>query len=121
MSSNLHYEIARARENEIAAGTIHTRHAHDLHASTLQPGRTVKSRLGRTVAALGACLAATAGVTFSSAHASPHPANASVRLAARQLTGEIRTLQAQGYIEWQCTPTGTLMRDSHGNFVNVEW
>jgi hypothetical protein len=121
MSSNLHYEMARAREREIAARTIHAHHAHDLRVSTVQPSRTAKSRLGRTVAALGACLAATAGVAFSSAHASPRPAHASVRVSARQLAGEIRTLEAQGYIQWQCTPTGTLMRDSRGNLVNVEW
>jgi len=121
VSPHLHYQIARARQQEIAAGTTHARHAADASRSTTRPSRMARTRVARRLAALGTCLAATTAVTVGGAHASSSPVQAGGHISASQLAREIRALEAKGYVEWQCTSTGTLMRNSQGDFVKLDW
>lgn len=109
MSPHLHYEIARVRQNEIAARTLHAHHTTELRATA---GRPATSRVGRAVAAVGVCLAATAAVMVSGAFASQRPVRTGGHISASQTSRDIRALEAKGYTPYQCTPKGTLMRNS---------
>ncbi|MGO9908004.1 MAG: hypothetical protein ACLP4R_15515 [Solirubrobacteraceae bacterium] len=109
MSPHLHYEIARVRQNEIAARTLHAHHTTELRATA---GRRTISRVGQAVAAVGACLAATAAVTVSGAFANQRPVRTGGHISASQMSRDIRALEAKGYTPYQCTPKGTLMRNS---------
>ena len=117
-----HYQIARGRQHEIAARTIHPHHVHESRASADRTRHSVSSRVGQTVAALGVCLAVTTTATVSGACAGPGAAQANGRVSAPQLNREIRALEAKGYVQWQCTTHGTLMRNPRtGRLVTVSW
>ena len=119
MSPHLHYEIARVRQNEIAARTLHAHHATEVRATAGRSRRSVTSRVGRAVVAVGVCLAAT---TVSGAFASPRLARTGAHIPASQLSRDIRALEAKGYAPYQCTRKGTLMRNSRtGQFTLVSW
>ena len=121
MSPHLNYQIAHARQQEIATGTIRAHHAADVHRRTARQSSGARIRLVRRVVALGTCLAATTALTVGGAHASSRPVQASGRISAAQLAREIRALEANGYVQWQCTSSGTLMRNSQGDVVNLHW
>lgn len=121
MSPHLNYKIARAHQDEIASRTINGRHLRDLADSATRPRRSVRSRVGQAAAGLGVCLAATTAMTVTGAHASQRPKQPAARNSASQLARDIRMFEAKGYVPWQCTPEGTLMRNSHGSFVTVQW
>ena len=119
MSPHLHYEIARVRQNEIAARTLHAHHATELRATAGRPRRPVTLRVGKAVVAVGVCLAAT---TVSGAFASPRLARTGGHISASQLSRDVRALEAKGYTPYQCTRKGTLMRNSGtGRFELVSW
>jgi hypothetical protein len=111
MSPHLHYEIARARQNEIAVRTLYAHHATELGATAGRSHRPTTSRAARAVAAVGVCLAATAAVTVTGAFASQGPGGTGGHISASQTSREIRALEAKGYTPYQCTPKGTLMRN----------
>jgi hypothetical protein len=120
MSPQLQYEIARSRQQEIAARTIHAHHGHDM-GGTESPRRTVLYRLGRAAAALGVCLAVVITLTVNGAHANPRPAKPG-HLSAKQLARDIRALEAKGYVPAACTIHGTLMRNfSTGQSLTLAW
>jgi hypothetical protein len=110
MSAHLHYEIARARQQEIAARTIHAHHAPEMHG-TWSRRRQSRQRFGRAIAALSGCLAVTIAVTVGGAHANPSSVKSGGRVSAQQYAGEIRALEAKGYVPASCTIGGTLMRN----------
>lgn len=58
MSPHLHYEIARARQNELAARALDAHHAIELRAATGRSRPSLISRVERAVVAVGATLAA---------------------------------------------------------------
>lgn len=109
MSPHLHYEIARVGQNEIAARTLHDHHALEQRATAGRSRRSVTSRVGMAVVAVGVCLATT---TVSGAFASPRLARTGGRISASQLSLEVRALEAKGYTPYQCTRKGMLMRNS---------
>jgi hypothetical protein len=108
MSPHLHYETARASRREISSRTINAHHSQDVRGIT-RPRRTVRQSLVRAVAALGVCLAATAAITDSGAHANPRAVMAAGRASVRQPAREIAALEAKGYAQAACTLSGTLM------------
>jgi hypothetical protein len=117
-----HYEITRARQHEIAVRTIHAHHVNKLHANADHTRHSVRSRVGQAVAALGVCLAVTTTATVSGACAGPGAVQANGRVSAPQLNREIRALEAKGYVQWQCTTRGMLMRNPRtGRLVTVRW
>ena len=117
-----HHEIARGRQHEIAARTIHTHHVNELRATADHTRHSVRSRVGQAVAALGVCLAVTTTATVSGACTGPGAAQANGSVSAPQLNREIRALEAKGYVQWQCTTRGTLMRNPRtGRLVTVRW
>ena len=83
--------------------------------------RTVGVRIGLTVAAVSLAAAATTAGTLDATHADARPVHSSVRVPPRQVSSEIQALQAKGYVPYQCTVTGTLMRDARGNSVSIDW
>lgn len=122
MSPYLHYEIARARQQDIV------RRATDSHRSHAAPTivnrhHGIKHRLGRIVAALGVCVVAGSAVAASSAHSNQRPMSQhAAHVSAQQLAREIRTFEAKGYLPTSCTVSGTLMRNySTGQSVTVKW
>jgi hypothetical protein len=121
MSSHPYFEIARARQNEIATRTIHAHHRSDIDAIN-GPRRPVAHRIGQAVAALGVCLVATTAVAISGADANSRPAKASRHTSAAQLAQKIAALEAKGYVQTSCTVGGTLMSDYRtGQSVLVTW
>jgi hypothetical protein len=120
MSPQLHAEIAFAREREIAARTNHAHHVIDLPAR-VRRSRPLKSRVNQSVAALGACVAITAGIAVNGAFANQtHPA--STRASAQQLQREIAHLKSQGYFPISCTLDGTLLRNPRtGQVRTIKW
>ena len=117
MSPNLHIQLARFRQDELAA---RAHDAHELQAAAGRPPHGLRYRVSQAIAALGVGLfIATAAVT--GAQASPHTAQAGRRLSASQLASDIRALEAKGYTPWQCTPKGTLLRNSRGQFQTISW
>ncbi len=119
MSPHLHYEIARVGQNEIAARTLHAHHAFEQRATAGRSRRSVTSRVGKAVVAVGLCLATT---TVSGAFASPRLARTGGRMSASQLSLDVHALEAKGYTPYQCTRKGTVMRNSRtGQFKLVSW
>jgi len=123
MSSQLHHEIARARQDELAYRMAHAHHRDDApppRAAT--PRRAVRRRLRRTVAALSVCLAAATAVTVTGADANPHPASAPSHVSAQRFASEISALAAKGYVPESCTVAGMLMRSYHTRQIAlVKW
>ena len=120
MSPHLHHEIARARQQEIAARTIHAGHTREMRG-TGGPRRPVRQRFRRAVAAIGVCLLVAIAVTVAGAHANPSSVKASGRVSAQQYASEIRALEAKGYAPASCTIGGTLMRNYRtGRSVTVK-
>jgi hypothetical protein len=119
MSTYLYYKIARAHQDEIASDTLNARRLRDLGTVT-RARRSLRSQVSRAAAGLGICLAATTAMTVG-AHASQPPKQHGTGNSASQLARDIRAFEAKGYVPWQCTPAGTLMRNSHGSFVTVRW
>lgn len=123
MSSHLHHEIARARQDELASRMVHAHHRDEAPPLTpATPPRTVRRRLRRTVAALSVCLAAATAVTVTGADANPHPAKSASHVAAKRFASETRALRAKGYVPESCTVAGMLMRSYHTRQIAlVKW
>jgi hypothetical protein len=122
MSPHQHYEIARARQQEIVNAAISS-HGSQAPRTTRGPNRGGKHRLAQVAAALAVCVGAGTAATISDAHSNqpvtkPHVA----RVSAQKLEREIRGFEAKGYVPTSCTVDGTLMRNySTGESVTVEW
>jgi hypothetical protein len=122
MSPHLHNEIARARQQEIAGRTNNADHYHATRPSVTRR-RGAKHRLAQVLAALGVCAAAGTAVGVSDAYSHQTPVKQQiVHVSPQQLAGEIRALEAKGFLPAACTVSGTLMRDySTGQSVLIEW
>jgi hypothetical protein len=121
MSPQLNYQIARARQNEIAAHTAHAHHRPDAE-STTKPRRPITQRIARILVPVGVSLAATAGVMVNVAQGSPQPASSASHVSAQQVAREIGALEAKGYVQTSCVVGGTLMRSSRtGQTRLVRW
>jgi hypothetical protein len=119
MSPHLHYEIVRARQQEIASRASNSHHSHTARR-TVNRQRSVKHRLAQAAAALVVC--ATAGTAVAVSDAQPHQRpikQQTVHVSPKQLAKEIRTFEAQGYVPSACTVRGTLLRNSAGQSVTV--
>jgi hypothetical protein len=118
MSPHQHYQIARARQQEIVSYALSSHRSH-----AVDRRRSVKSRLVQLVSVLGVCVAAGTAVTVSDAHSTQRPVKqAAVHVSAQQVAREIRTFEAKGYVPTACTVSGTLLRNySTGQSVTVEW
>lgn len=120
MSPHLHHEIARARQQEIAARTARAHHAHEMPGTDDQR-RPVRRRFGRAVAALSVCLGVATAATVGGAYANLAPVKTGGRVSAQQYAGEIRALEAKGYVPTSCTIGGTLMHNYRtGRSVTVK-
>ena len=120
MSPHLHYQIARAQWHEIEARAICAHHAHELRAAYRPPRRSIKFRIGRVVAAVGACAAISTALAAGGAPANPRPAHHGTNVAAQQFSKEIRALERKGYVQYSCTTNGTEMGSpSTGQVVTV--
>jgi hypothetical protein len=107
MSTHLHAEIIRARQQEIADRSIH---AHDLQDVRLSAGRRIpriRHRVGRTMVAVGVCAAATTLVTVGGANGNPRPVQPQRHVSARQLADDLRKWEAKDFVPTQCTDGGT--------------
>jgi len=121
MAPQLHYLIARARQQEIATRAIHARHCRDTRG-TEKPRRPVRHRLLQAIATLGVGLAAVVAVTVSGAYANPHPTKAGRHISAQQFAREIHALETKGYQQASCAVRGMLMRnDRTGQSLTVAW
>ena len=120
MSPYLHYEIARAQRHEIEARVMRAHHAHDQRAASRHSRHSAKSRIGRAVAAVGACAAIGTALAAGGAPANPRPAHQGTRVTAQQFSKEIRALERKGYVQYSCTIDGTEMRNPNtGQVVTV--
>jgi hypothetical protein len=121
MSPHLHYEIAHARQQEIAGRAINAHRSHS-RRTAINRHRGVKYRLVQILAVLGVCGAAGTAVTVSDAHSHQPPMKQhAVPASAQQLVREIRAFEAKGYVPTACTVSGTLLRNySTGQSVTVE-
>jgi hypothetical protein len=122
MSPHLHYQIARARQQEIASRASDSYRSHATRR-TVNRQRGVKHRLAQVAAALVVCATAGTAVAFSDAHPHQRPIKQqTVHVSPKQLANEIRTFEAKGYVPTSCTVSGTLMRNySTGQSVTVNW
>jgi hypothetical protein len=121
MSPYLHYEIARAHQQEIVNRATNS-HLSRSTRRAVNRHRSVKHRLSQVVAVLAVCGAAGTAVTVSDAHSNQrrmtHHAG---HVSAQQLAREIRAFEAKGYVPTACTVSGTLMRNySTGQSVTVK-
>lgn len=71
-SPDSHYEIARARQQEIVSRALNSHCRHAMR-TTVSRHRSVRHRLVHAAAALGAFVAAASAVTVSEAHSSQSP------------------------------------------------
>jgi hypothetical protein len=117
MSPKLHIPLVRSRQDETVAST---HDADDPRAAAGGAPRTARYRVGQGVVTLGVGLAV-AIATVNGIHPSPHAAKAGGHLSASVLASDIRTQEAEGYTAWRCTPQGTLLRDSKGQFHTISW
>ena len=96
MSPHLHYEIARARQNEIVSRAINSPRSQTTRTA-VNWQRSVKHRLVQMAAALAVCVAAGTAVTVSDAHSTQRPMTRhAVNVSAQQLAREIPRVRAQG-------------------------
>jgi hypothetical protein len=126
MSPHLQYEIARARQQEIASRAVNSHHSHAARTAAnpnrANPNRRVKHRLGQVVATLGVLVAAGTAVTVSEARSNQQPMKLHAgHVSAQQHAREIRTFEGKGYVATSCTVSGTLMRNYNtGQSVTVK-
>jgi hypothetical protein len=119
MTSHLHHEIARARQQEIAARAIHAHDEPD-RRGTGNPRRPIRRRFAQAGAALSV-LAVVTAAAVTGADANPRHVQ-SGRVTAQQLAREIGALERKGYQQASCTVGGTLMTNyKTGQSVTVEW
>jgi hypothetical protein len=120
MSPHQHYEIARARQQELVNRATNS---HPCHHKQTGIGRhhTVKYRLVQAVAVLGVCAAAGTAVTNGDARSTQPPMKQhATHLSAQQLTREFRAFERKGYVPTACTVSGTLLKNySTGQSVTV--
>ena len=121
MSPHLHYEIARARQQETASRPINAHRSHTKRTGVDQP-RGVKYRVVQMVAVLGVCGAAGTAVAVSDAHSTQRPLKQHAgHVSAQQLVREIRAFEVKGYVPTACTVNGTLLRNYNtGQSVTVK-
>jgi hypothetical protein len=122
MSPYSHYEIARARQQEIASRAVNSHRSHSRRAG-INRHRTVKYRLVQVVALLGVCGVAGTAVTVSDAQSNQLPMKQHAsHVSAQQLVRKTRALEAKGYVPTACTVSGTELRNySTGQSVTVNW
>jgi hypothetical protein len=122
MSPNLHYEIARAYQQEMVNRATDS---HRIHTTprAVNRQRSIKQRLVPVIAAVGICTAAGTAVTVNDAHADqPSRQQHTSHVSSQQLKQEIRTYEAKGFVATSCTIGGTLMRNYRtGQSVTVKW
>ena len=95
MSPYSHYEIARARQQEIVSRALNSHYSHATR-TTVSGHRSVKHRLVQAAAALGAFVAAASAVTVSEAHSSRlHKAPGQPYFGTAACTGDSR-VRGQG-------------------------
>ena len=122
MSPYLHYEIARARQQEIVSRVINSHRRHRTRPAGSRH-RSIKHRVGQVAAALGVCVAAGTAVTAATRNRISIPCKQHAgHVSAQQLARKIRALEAKGYVPTSCTVSGTLMRNySTGQSMTVKW
>lgn len=139
MSSNLHTEIIRSRQQEAATREMHARHAHEAIVMARGGRIAIRRRFVGALAAVGMCIAA-ATTTAVSAHASQQPSRVghtttisglsrphavtsrASDAAAARFAADVGKLERKGYVEWLCTRTGMLMHDADtGRVATVRW
>lgn len=122
MSSHPDAEMIHARQLASAARAPQTRGIAGPRAVVGRTRSGVWSRVGRTVAAVGVCLGATAAVAINAANAHPRPGKALRHITAQQLAREISALESEGYVPSSCTVDGTRLRDFRtGEYVTISW
>lgn len=115
MFPNLHAEIIRTRQQEIATRTRQARHIHDAVSGSPRPRRN-RTIVGRTVAIVGVCLTTGTAIVVSDAGA-----RTSGGASAAHFAREVRALEAKGYAPSSCRAGGALqMRNARtGQLVTV--
>ena len=143
MSSTLHTEIIRCRQQEAASQAIHARQAGEARALIGPRHNTIRYRVVGAVAAVTAAVGLSVAVasakpvnvhaTQRSAHigqtattsrrSGPYAAASSATAATRaRFVVDVRRLERNGYAQWLCTRTGMLMHNPNtGRFATVRW
>jgi hypothetical protein len=121
MSPHQHYEIARARQQEIVSNATNS-HRGDHRRTRIKRHRTFRYRVLQAVAVLAVSGAAGTAVTVSDAQSNQHPMKERAgQPSAQQLMREISALERKGYVATACTVSGTLMTNySTGQSVMVK-
>lgn len=121
MSPQQHYEIARARQQEIVTSATNS-HRSDHRRTRIKRHRTFRYRLVQAAAVLAVSGAAGTAVTVSDARSNQRPLRAHAgHPSAQQLMREISALERKGYVPTACTVDGTLMKNySTGQSVTVK-
>ena len=122
MSSQLHAEMIRARQQEIAARAANAHHRYELDAAAGRSPRGGRSGVRRlaaaTAATAGLCLAVTTATGTTATRESATGGQA--RTEAVHLQSRVEQLDAKGYVERSCTRDGIVMinrRTGHSSTV----
>jgi type IV secretory pathway TrbF-like protein len=143
MSSTLHTEIIRCRQQEAATQAIHARQAREARALSGPRHNTIRYRvvgaLAAATAAVGLCVAvasaksvnvqatqraAQIGQTATTGRRSAPYTAASGATAATpaRFVADVRRLERNGYVQCLCTRTGMLMHNPNtGRFATARW
>jgi hypothetical protein len=103
MSPHLHYEIARVRQEEIAARAIQSHRVQGVRAAA---GRRSGRSARRAIAALGVCVAASSVVAMSNASAHPRAVEQPSHVSGAQLQHELNALKTVGFVATSCEVGG---------------
>jgi hypothetical protein len=106
--SQLHTQMIRSRQEEIAARTIHRHDAPDAGVGATWGSGRIRRLAGQVVAGLAVCTAATCfvAITDGSARANRHSS-----VSARQFQREMNALERAGFVATSCEINGTLMKN----------
>ena len=143
MSSALHTEVIRSRQQEAATQAIHARQAREARALIGPRHSAIRYRVVGAVAAVTAAVGLSVAVagaksvnvqaTQRSAHigqtattsrrSGPYAAAGGATAATpARFVVDVRRMERNGYVQWLCTRTGMLMHNPNtGRFTTVRW
>jgi hypothetical protein len=122
MYSQLHAEVIRTRQQEVAARTIRPQDVQDIGAGVSSRSGHIRRRAGKAAAALGVCIAAASVVSIGDASAHPRAGKQRNHVTAQQLQREMNALETVGFVASSCEVGGTLMTNySTNQSVLLTW
>jgi len=122
MYSQLNAQMIRARQEEIAARTIHPQDIPDVRAGATSRSARSRRRAGKAIAAFGVCVAATTVVAIGEASAHPRAAEQRSRVSPRQFQTEMKERRVAGFVATSCEVGGMRMTNySTNQSVLLRW